>query len=71
MKFDESEFEKLSKEDIYELLKYFPTNQLCSWLNHKVLGIKLGDLAKPVEVDVRVKIYNITPKNCYFSKSSS
>ena len=37
MLFEESEFEKLTKKDIYELLKYYSTNQLVSWLNCKVL----------------------------------
>lgn len=46
MKFEDSEFEKLSKEDIYVLLSYFPTNQLVSWLNYKVLGLPVTGFPK-------------------------
>lgn len=68
MLFEESEFNRLSTEDIYELLKYYPTNQLVSWLNHKVLNIPPGALSSPVGLDMKVKIYNPTLKNCNFNK---
>lgn len=46
MKFEDSEFEKLSMDDIYELLKYFDTKQIVRWLNYKNLGLKLGELGQ-------------------------
>ena len=42
--FQDSEFDKLTKDDIYELISYFPINQLVRWLNYKALDLPLGAL---------------------------
>ena len=74
--FEESEFEKLTKEDIYELLKYHPTNQLISWLNCKVLNKPVSWLHEkpktvPEQFDNKVLILDFTRKSCNFRVSSS
>lgn len=42
--FQDSEFDKLTLDDCYELAALFPIRQTVRWLNYKLLGLPLGTL---------------------------